>query len=941
MGKAWHSLAIEEAAGQLGVDPQSGLAEGEAERRLAEHGSNELPEPPRPSFLKRVLDQLKSFVILLLIVASVISALLGDLVEAAAIMAIVVLNAVLGVVQEGKAEEALAGLRKMAAPEARVMRSGRHLTVAAAALVPGDVVLLEAGNRVPADLRLAESVNLRIEEAALTGESVPTEKDAGETRSEDTGIGDRVNSAYMGTTVAYGRGRGLVVATGMGTEIGKIAEMIESYEEEQTPLQRKLDDLGRTLGIACLVICALVFIVAAVRDTDLSLILAPGGGVLAYLGRFKDVLVEVFIIAVSLAIAAVPEGLPAIVTICLALGMQEMVRRHALIRKLPAVETLGSATAICSDKTGTLTQNEMTVVRLYADGRSVDVTGRGYGVEGGFLEGGRPLAAESDPVMRTLLVGAALCNDAVLEPALDGAGMRMVGDPTEGSLVVAAAKAGFDRGRLERSLPRVAEVPFDAVRKRMSTIHEPRGREAEGLLAAGGRRVTVVKGAPDLVLALCTGVLARDGARPLSENDRRTILEANSAMAKEALRVLAVAMREVPEGAANLADAETVERDLVFVGLAGMIDPARVEVAPAIAKARGAGIRTAMVTGDYPDTARAIASQIGLLRPGSEVITGAQIEAMSDDDLERRVDNTDVFARVSPEHKVRIVEALRRRGEVVAMTGDGVNDAPALKRADIGVAMGITGTDVSRQTADMVLTDDNYVSIVSAVEQGRIIYSNIRKFVYFLLSCNLAEICIIFIGTLLGWPVPLSAIQLLWLNLLSDGAPALALGLEKGDPDIMDRPPRPPKEPMINRSMISGILVQTVALTVVVLVAYWQGMLRFSDLEHTERVVTARTMAFATLILSELARVYTCRSERFPLLRLGVFSNRMMQYAVGFSMVLLMLVIYLPFLRPVFGTVPLSMREWGLIVPLVLVPSLMAELQKAVARRLEARPAAA
>ncbi len=943
MATAWHSLTAEESARRLDVDPHAGLSSDQAIRRLAEGGPNELPEAPRASLLKRVLEQLKGFVVLLLIAASLVSALLGDLVEAAAIMAIVVLNAILGVVQEGKAEEALASLRRMAAPEARVLRGGHRITVPARDLVPGDVVLLEAGNNVPADLRLVEGVNLRIEEAALTGESVPTHKNAVEVHPEATGVGDRSNSAYMGTIVANGRGQGLVVGTGMDTEIGRIAEMIASSEEEQTPLQRKLDDLGRTLGIACLVICALVFAIAAVRDTDLGMIFRPGGGLGAYLASFKEALVEVFIVAVSLAIAAVPEGLAAIVTICLALGMREMVRRHALIRKLPAVETLGSATTICSDKTGTLTQNEMTVVRLWADGRSVEVTGLGYGTEGDLREGGAPFAAGNDPVMRALLAGGALCNDAVLESAPDG-GTRMVGDPTEGSLVVAAAKAGLLRRGLESALPRVAEVPFDALRKRMTTVHEPRDAEAAGLLAApgaAGRRIAVVKGAPDLVLALCTRELTREGPRPLSEGRRAAVLEANSAMAREALRVLAVAIRELGDETADPPaggfEAAVLERDLLFVGLAGMIDPARVEVAPAIAKAREAGIRTAMVTGDYADTARAIAAQIGLMRPAAGVLTGAEIEAMSDEQLAARVADTDVFARVSPEHKVRIVEALRSLGEVVAMTGDGVNDAPALKRADIGVAMGISGTDVSKQTADMVLTDDNYVSIVSAVEQGRIIYSNIRKFVYFLLSCNLAEIAIIFIATLLGWPVPLAAIQLLWLNLLSDGAPALALGLEKGDPDIMEQPPRPPREPVINRSMISGILVQTVAITTAVLTAYWVGMLRFSVLEGSDKVVTARTMAFATLVLSELMRVYTCRSERVPLVRLGVFSNRWMQPAVGVSLVLMVVVIYVPFLQPIFDTVPLSWGEWALIAPLAFIPSLMAELQKVIGRRVPGR----
>jgi P-type Ca2+ transporter type 2C len=935
----WHSLTADQVAAALAVDPQAGLEPGDAERRLAVTGANELPEPPRPGLVARILEQLKGFVVLLLIAASIVSALLGDTVEAAAIMAIVVLNAVLGVVQEGKAEESLASLRRMAAPEARVVRGGRRLTLPARALAPGDLVLLEAGNHVPADLRLIESVNLRIDEAALTGESVSTHKAAAGVHPADTGLGDRHNCAFMGTTVSYGRGRGLVVGTGLATQIGRIAEMISSAGEEETPLQRKLDDLGRTLGIACIAICALVFAIAAVRDTDPGLIVLPGGGILAYLGTFKETLVDVFIVAVSLAIAAVPEGLPAIVTICLALGMREMVRRHALIRKLPAVETLGSATTICSDKTGTLTQNEMTVVRLHADGRAVDVSGGGYEASGGFSEAGAPVDVAADPVLRMLLAGGALCNDAVLEPGPQGHGTRMVGDPTEGALVVAAAKAGFDREGLEKLLPRAAEVPFDAERKRMCTIHRAGGPGAAACLAPGidGALLAVVKGAPDLVLALCTRVLGSGGPAPLDAAGRAAILAANAALAGDALRVLAVAVRPLDGEPPAEPDAGRLETDLVFVGLAGMIDPARPEVAPAIERARRAGIRTAMITGDYADTARAIAAQIGLLRPGAGVVTGAEIQAMSDGELAERVNSTDVFARVSPEHKVRIVEALRSRGEVVAMTGDGVNDAPALKRSDIGVAMGITGTDVSKQTADMVLTDDNYVSIVSAVEQGRIIYSNIRKFVYFLLSCNLAEIAIIFIGTLLGWPVPLAAIQLLWLNLLSDGAPALALGLEKGDPDIMDRPPRPPREPVINRGMIGGILTQTVALTTVVLVAYWQGMLRFAGLEHTGEVATARTMAFATLVLAELGRVYTCRSERTPLLRLGVFSNRWMQYAVGLSLVLLVAVIALPFLRPVFETVPLSPREWGLVLALAAIPAIVAELQKGWAAALERR----
>ncbi len=936
--KAWHSQPISQVVADLATHIENGLPENVVAARLKDNGPNELREPPRPSYLKRIWDQLKSFVVIILIVASIVSAALGDWVEAVVIMAIVVLNAVLGVVQEGKAEEALAALKKMAAPDAHVMRGGHRTTVPARELVVGDVVLLEAGNFVPADVRLVESINLKVDEAALTGESVPVQKHADYILHTEAALGDRSNSAYMATMVTYGRGRGVVVATGMSTQIGLIAEMIQSFQEEETPLQKKLDDLGRTLGIASLVVCALVFVIGVGRFA-----MNPAPGV-----TLVQEITDMFIIAVSLAIAAVPEGLPAIVTICLALGMREMVRRHALIRKLPAVETLGSATAICSDKTGTLTQNEMMAVRLCADGQIVRITGHGYNVQGDFALDGQNIIASQRPVVNALLWGGALCNDADVEVTGEQElqpTYRMVGDPTEGALVVAAAKAGLWRRQMERSFPRVAEVPFDAERKRMATIHELRQVTDEDPSPFRGEDqgqfyVAIVKGAPDMVLELCTHQLRRKGEAALTQADRQAILDANSAMARDALRVLAVAYRKL-DSVPSEPTAQDIERDLVFVGLIGMIDPARPEVKPAIEKARQAGIRTAMVTGDYADTARAIAAEIGLLRPGGQVLTGAQLEDIDDEQLTQHIQHTDVFARVSPEHKVRIVEAFKAAGHIVAMTGDGVNDAPALKRASIGVAMGITGTDVSKQTADMVLTDDNYVSIVSAVEQGRIIYSNIRKFVYFLLSCNMAEIAIIFIATLLGWPPPLTAIQLLWLNLLSDGAPALALGLERGDPDIMDRPPRPPQEPVINRDMVIGVAVQTVAITAAVLLAYWRGMQYYAAAAGADAVRTAETMAFGTLVLSELARVYTSRSERFPLFKLGVFSNKWMQYAVGFSVALFLIVVYVPFLQPIFNTVPLTLDEWLLMLPLILLPSVVAETQKFVMRRMHQSASAA
>jgi len=922
----WHSKTVQEVSQALETDTVQGLETAEAQARLARYGPNELAERPRPGFWQLLLAQFNNFIIIILIVAAVVSLLLGEVIEAGAILAIVFLNAVLGVVQEGKAEEALAALKKMSAPEAHVVRDGHHVTIPARELVPGDVVFLEAGNYVPADLRLLESVNLKIDEASLTGESVPVEKVSDVKLSGDVPLGDRVNSAFMGSTVTYGRGTGMVVFTGMQTQIGLIAEMIQSYEDEPTPLQVRLDQLGRWLGWGSLAICAIVFIQALVQNTDLSIISSQGLGV--YWQQTQEQLIELFIIAVSLAIAAVPEGLAAVVTICLAMGMREMARRHALIRRLPAVETLGSATVICSDKTGTLTQNEMMAVRLYVANWRLDVSGQGYMPEGEFTNYGDPADPLDNHEITTLLIGSTLCSDALLERAdAENGGeegpYHIVGDPTEGAMVVAAAKAGLQRDELEERFPRVAEVPFDSDRKRMSTIHrvdeggpQP-GREAE--------YVAYVKGAPDVILSLCETILEDGVPLPLNPGRRQHIENTIRDLGREGLRVLAVTYRyldAIPEQVTP----ETIEQGLTLIGLMAMIDPARPEVGPAVEQARQAGIRTVMITGDYPDTARAVAQEIGLMRPDGDVISGAELNTMSDEQLIQRIRDVDVFARVSPQHKVRIVEALKALGHVVAMTGDGVNDAPALKRSSIGVAMGITGTDVSKETADMVLTDDNYASIVSAVEQGRIIYSNIRKFVYYLISCNVAEIMIIFLATLVGSSSPLNAIQLLWLNLLTDGAPALALGMEKGDPDIMEQPPRPVNEPIINRFMIVGIVVQTIAITAAVLTAYYIG-LAWSP----SNPVLAQTMAFVTLSASELLRAYTARSERAPLFRLGVFTNPYMQYAVLLSVVLLLAVVYVPFLQSVFDTVPLGLREWGVIFPLMLVPSVAAELAKAIA----------
>jgi P-type Ca2+ transporter type 2C len=955
----WHALKTEEVLHHLEVKG-NGLTSEEAQRRLQHYGPNQLKEAPRPTFLKMLWEQLNNFVVILLIVASVISALLGDYVEAAAIMAIVVLNAVLGIVQERRAEEALAALKKLAAPDAEVVRDERRVSIPSYELVPGDLVFLETGNFIPADIRLLEAVNLRVEEASLTGESLAVQKNAATVLDKNVPLGDRKNTAFMGTVISYGRGRGVVTSTGMHTQLGLIATMLQNVETEETPLQRRLDQLGKSLSVAALFLVAIVFIVALINYTNINELFT---GPLAYVSEYAVDITEVFIIAISLAIAAVPEGLPAVVTISLALGMREMIKRHALIRKLSSVETLGSATVICSDKTGTLTQNEMTVTRLWVDGQFIQVTGTGYAPKGDFLVDGQKVVISKYPAALTALWLGLLNNDSSLETTGEDdlqKTYRIVGDPTEGSLLVAAAKAGAAYVEIKEAYPRENEVPFDSERKRMITIHDVLGPDPNDLSPFYDENkknwdVITVKGAPDIVLDLCTQYQdMNDMPQPLSAAARQRILDANDEMTKDALRVLGLAYRAVENAPDNAEELKTeqLEKDLVFVGLVGMIDPARTEVKPALEKAREAGIRTVMITGDYPNTARAIAETIGLLRPGKKVMTGAQLDETSDEQLKQVIEDTDVFARVSPEHKMRIVDALQANDEVVAMTGDGVNDAPAIKRADIGVAMGITGTDVAKETADMVLTDDNYASIVAAVEQGRIIYSNIRKFVFFLLSSNVAEIMIIFLATLAGLPAPLTAIQLLWLNLITDGAPALALAVEKGDPDIMEQKPRAKSEPIVNRSMMLGLGVQTIAQTGAVLTAFAIGLIWHLEagafvtgnpitylIQHDWRgidVQTAETMAFVTLSLCELFRAYTVRSERSSLFQIGVFSNRYMQYAVGLSIVLLLLVCSVPFLQPIFNTHVLSGREWLIVVGLALIPATAEEITKFFLRRSKA-----
>lgn len=911
--KIWHAVSVEAALEVLDSSVATGLSAQEVVNRQASYGLNQLEEAPPISIWTMLWAQFNDFVVWLLIGAALISALLGEWVETSAIMAIVILNAVLGIVQERRAEEALAALKKLAAPEASVLRDGHREVIPARQLVPGDIVSLEAGNYIPADLRLVETVNLRVEEAALTGESVPVQKDAGITQAEDATLGDRKNSAFMGTLVSYGRGRGLVVETGMQTQIGLIATLLQAVEDEQTPLQKRLDQLGKTLGIAALFISTLVFLLGWLRGAD------P---------------LDMFLVAVSLAIAAVPEGLPAVVTISLALGMREMISQNALIRRLSSVETLGSATVIGSDKTGTLTQNEMTVTHISVDGIEINLSGTGYTPHGDFLVANEKINIHEYPAALTALWVGALNNDSELDKyEEDEVGYRMVGDPTEGAIIVAAAKADRNFQTLSDTYPREQEIPFDSTRKRMTTIHNVLSPNDEDISPFTDNdphkdwHVIAVKGAPDVILDLCTQYQKLDDSQsPLDDGIRQRILAANDSMAKQALRVIAVAYQVLPDLPDEVTP-EICEKDLIFVGLLGMIDPPRPEVNEALSVARKAGIRTIMITGDYPQTASAIADAIGLTEPGHQVLTGADLNQMTDEQLEDVIGQVNVFARVSPAHKVKIVRALRSTGEIVAMTGDGVNDAPALKQADIGVAMGITGTDVAKETADMVLTDDNYSSIVSAIKQGRIIYSNIRKFVFYLISCNLAEIAVIFLAIAARLPSPLNPIQLLWLNLVTDGAPALALGMEKGDPDIMDQPPRPATEPIINRLMQIGIVVQTIAITSVTLGAYLLGLKLWPGAAG-EFNPTAATMAFVTLSFSELVRAFTARSERYPITKIGFFKNKTMNLAVLSSVALLVGTIYIPFFQPIFNTIPLGLEHWQYILPLLFIPGVAAEITK-------------
>jgi P-type Ca2+ transporter type 2C len=907
-GGAWHTSEVEEVMRVLGTQAASGLSDEEAARRLAEHGPNELKDRGTRSPWMILWEQFTSIMIVILIVAAIVSALLGDYEDSIAIAAIVVLNAALGYAQEHRAERAMAALKRLSAPSVRARREGHVREISASELVPGDVVLLEAGNLVPADGRLMEGANLRVQESALTGESEPVDKSPTALEEKDKPLAERAGMVYSSTVVASGRGLFVVTETGMATELGKIAAMIQAADPEQTPLQRRMNQVGKMLALAALAIVAVVFVLGLLRGEDLEVM---------------------FLTAVSLAVAAVPEGLPAVVTIALALGAQRMLRRHALIRKLPAVETLGSVTVICSDKTGTLTENRMTATVLDVADHTVELAAGSPTSPKPEPDGGTHPAVGDYPVVTLLLAGGTLCNDALLEEDEED-GFRAIGDPTEGALVVAAAREGIKKPELEAALPRIMEVPFDSRRKRMTTVHEAVSPsrletwESLKMLSNGGKGsvpyVAFTKGAVDSLLEISNKVWSGDeSVEPLSEGWRERISAANERLAGDGIRVLGVGLRRLQD-----LDGDNLERDLTFVGMVGMIDPPRPEAKDAVETCKRAGIRPVMITGDHPLTAGYIATELGIVED-RRILMGRDLANISGDELENFVEEVPVYARVSPENKLSIVEALQKKGHIVAMTGDGVNDAPALKRADIGVAMGVTGTDVSKEAADMVLTDDNFATIVAAVEQGRVIYDNIRKFIKYLLTSNSGEILVMLLGPFLGLGLPLLPLQILWINLVTDGPPALALSAEPAERGTMHRPPRPPGEGVFARRLGRHILwVGALMALVSLATGLWYS-------QYSPEIW--QTMVFTTLTLSQLGHVMAIRSGDESLFRVGPLSNKPLLGAVALTFVVQLLAIYAPFFQGFLETEALPLADLAIAVALSTIVFWAVEAEKWLARR--------
>lgn len=889
MQKIWHALTPADTATCLFADGRAGLSSQQIVERQTRYGPNQLAETPPMPMWRRFLGQFAELIVWILIAAALIAGALGEWLDTVAIFAIVLMNGILGFLQEEKAQRELASLRKRSAYSATAVRNGKRLVLAAEELVPGDLIELEAGDHVPADARLTESFALGVQESALTGESVPVHKDAAAVLPEATTLGDRRNMIYLGTIAVSGRAMAIVTGIGMSTELGRIAGLLERQPIEPTPLQKRLSELGRKLLIVCLGIVAIIF----------SLQVARGGN-----------LIEVFFAAVSLAVAAIPEGLPAVVTLVLAVGLRRMVRRNALIRKLPSVETLGCVTVICSDKTGTLTRNEMTVERIVTGETEFTVTGIGYAPEGEFLIANDVVRPEIQSDLIATLAAGVYCNRARLVADSNGKHWDVVGDPTEGALLVAARKAGIP---LEPSLRIVHEIPFDAERKMMSVI----------VASHNGPAIMYTKGAPEVILNNCTDEQVAGTTRRLNPQSRHTLLQQNAEMATGALRVLALAYKPVVEPVAD-----AVESDLVFLGLVAMKDPPREEAREAVRRCYLAGIQPVMITGDHPATALAIARELGIAGPDDQVVSGNDLENLSDEELLSHVDQTRVYARVTAEHKLRIVSALRAHRQVVAMTGDGINDAAAIKMADIGIAMGITGTDVTKDAADMVLMDDNFASIVNAVEEGRAIFDNIQKFVHYLLSTNAGEVLLLFWAALVGWPLPLTAIQILWINLVTDGLPALALGMEPPEPDIMRRSPRSADTPVISASHAGVILLHGMLVAMA-------GIAAFLLVRRSSNVTLddVRTATFCTVAFAQLFFSIGCRSPRRTMPELGLFSNPYLLAAIVASVMLQIGTVTIPGVRHVFGVDELPMWDWWLIFALALAPVTIIETTKLIRAR--------
>jgi Ca2+-transporting ATPase len=875
-GKTWYNLDVAEVISSLGSNTE-GLTPDEAKKRLAQYGPNELAEKKRISPFMLWLEQFRDFLIIILLVAAALSAILGEVTDAIVIFVIVLFATTLGFIQEYRAERSMEALKRMAAPTSSVIRNGQEIEIPAREIVPGDIVTLRTGDKIPADCRLIETVNLKTDEAPLTGESVPVEKTVAPILGE-VSIGDRKNMAFMGTTAVWGRGKATVTSTGMQTEFGKIATLIQEVEEELTPLQVNLNKMGKFIAYAALAIC---FVLAGI-------------GIL----RGHKIL-EMLIWGVSLAIAAVPEALPAVVTIGLAIGVRQMAKRNALIRRLHAAETLGCTTVICSDKTGTLTQDEMTVRRIYVDGKTIDVTGVGYEPKGEFYLNGEAIDVSKDIALQTLFQIGALCNDTTL--ASTNGVWNIRGDPTEGALVVISVKAGLSAQELNAQFPRTDEIPFSSERKRMTTINSSQ----EG-------KVAYSKGAPEVILDSSSHILKEGKESPLTEKDKVKVLNIATQMAGDALRVLGLAYKRLM---GLPAPKEDTEAGMVFVGLVGMIDPPRQEVKDAVEMCDQAGIKSVMITGDHKLTAVAIANELGILKRGGMALTGAEVDRLSDEEFEALAGKIDVYARVSPAHKLRVIEALAKKGNVVAMTGDGINDAPALKRADIGIAMGITGTDVTKETADMVLTDDNFASIVAAIEEGRHIFGNVKKYLVYLLSCNLGEILLMAVAILFGTSfglargiIPLVAIQILYVNLATDGLPAIALSVDPPDLDIMKLKPRPRNQTVFTKEVNFYL----------VFIGIWTCVASFGvfvwAINSGKTFAEAQTLCFVSLILLEFFNAFNCRSFDYSLFKIGPAGNKWLLAAIAWEICMLCLVVYLPPLQGPFQTYALSAQDWGICI---------------------------